>query len=106
MLGKKHEWRALTFTDVQRRLRPLVAPWWFAAGVLTDLSMGQVVGDHDDLDIQALRKDQPVIEQGGWNANKARQTGLGRGPTARIWRRARTRHGAGALSGLREPWGS
>lgn len=51
----------------------LTVPWWIAGGWALDLFLGEQTRDHDDVDVQILRRDQQEIRTllGAWDIQGA-----------------------------------
>ncbi|HEX9037373.1 MAG TPA: aminoglycoside adenylyltransferase [Ktedonobacterales bacterium] len=56
-----------------RFLAPLAAPWWIAGGWAIDLFLGRQTREHEDTDVQVLRRDQYAVRAlfGAWNMEAA-----------------------------------
>jgi aminoglycoside-2''-adenylyltransferase len=44
-------------------LRTFDGPWWIAGGWAADLFLGEQTREHEDVDVVALRRDRPLLEQ-------------------------------------------
>lgn len=56
----------------------LTAPWWIAGGWALDLFLGEQTREHEDIDVQILRRDQQKIRTifGAWDVQEADSGGL------------------------------
>lgn len=52
------EWRPWSPQEVAALFAPLPAPWWISGGWAIDLFLGRQTREHDDIDVQVLRRDQ------------------------------------------------
>lgn len=52
------QWRPWSPREVAALFAPLPAPWWIAGGWAIDLFLGRQSREHEDIDIQVLRRDQ------------------------------------------------
>lgn len=59
--------------EVARFFSSLVVPWWIAGGWALDLFLGAQTRDHDDIDVQILRRDQQEVRVllHGWDVQAA-----------------------------------
>lgn len=62
--------------EVAHFFSPLAIPWWIAGGWAIDLFLGMQTRDHDDIDVQFLRRDQQSIRAlfQGWDIQEAHPT--------------------------------
>lgn len=53
--------------------RDLPVPWWIAGGWALDLFAGRQTREHDDLDVEVLRRDQFAVQRhlAGWDLHTA-----------------------------------
>jgi hypothetical protein len=54
-------WDPLSPQEVGTLLSSLSVPWWIAGGWALDLYLGRQTRDHDDIDVQILRRDQRAV---------------------------------------------
>ena len=54
-------WRAWTPAEVAARLEGVDVPWCVVGGWSIDLSLGRITRQHEDLEIEILRPDFPVV---------------------------------------------
>jgi Aminoglycoside-2''-adenylyltransferase len=50
-------------SDVPDALRAFGGPWWIAGGWAADMFLGEQTREHEDVDVVALRRDRPLLEQ-------------------------------------------
>ena len=69
-LGVWQPWRP---HEVANFFAPLAAPWWIAGGWAIDLFLGRQTREHDDIDVQVLRRDQHAVRAlfGAWDMQAA-----------------------------------
>jgi hypothetical protein len=67
------QWRPLVPRTVQSLFKDATFPWWIAGGWAIDLFLGQHTRQHDDIDVQVLRRDQSAVRQllGAWDVQTA-----------------------------------
>jgi hypothetical protein len=64
MADKAHplgRWQPWSPHEVSVFFAPLSAPWWIAGGWAIDLFLGRQTREHEDIDVQVLRRDQHAI---------------------------------------------
>ncbi len=61
--------------------------WWIAGGWAIDLFVGRQTREHDDIDVQVLRRDQHVVRAAlqGWDVQAAHPEERGRAWPFREW---------------------
>lgn len=66
-------WQPWNPQEVASFFSGLDAPWWIAGGWALDLFLGQQTREHDDIDIQVLRRDQQIVRGalGTWDVQGA-----------------------------------
>jgi hypothetical protein len=66
-------WEPWSPSEVATLLAPLAAPWWIAGGWAIDLFLGKQTREHEDIDVQVLRRDQLAVRAlfGGWDMQAA-----------------------------------
>jgi Aminoglycoside-2''-adenylyltransferase len=66
-------WRPWHPAEVARLFSALTAPWWIAGGWALDLFLGEQTHDHEDIDVQILRRDQQNVREifRGWDVQEA-----------------------------------
>src|SRR5215468_9046114 len=66
-------WQPWQPEDVARFFAPLTVPWWIAGGWAIDLFLGRQTREHEDLDVQVLRRDQRAVRAlfGNWDLEAA-----------------------------------
>jgi hypothetical protein len=52
------QWQPWGPQEVAVFFAPLAAPWWIAGGWAIDLFLGRQTREHEDIDVQVLRRDQ------------------------------------------------
>jgi aminoglycoside-2''-adenylyltransferase len=69
-LGRWEPWRP---GEVAALFTALQAPWWIAGGWAIDLFLGRETREHEDTDVQVLRRDQLAVRAllGGWDVQAA-----------------------------------
>lgn len=69
-------WQPWQPHEVAELFSTLNAPWWIAGGWAIDLFLGTRTREHDDIDIQVLRRDQQAIRAllRGWDVQEAHPT--------------------------------
>jgi hypothetical protein len=67
-------WQSWLPREVASFFSALAVPWWIAGGWALDLFMGSQTRDHDDIDVEFLRRDQRVIRSvlREWDIQEAR----------------------------------
>ncbi len=82
-------WQPWSPHDVARFLAQLAGPWWIAGGWAIDLVLGRQTREHEDIDIQVLRRDQHAVRTlfGGWDMQAALQPPRDEAWPFREWRR-------------------
>jgi len=70
-LGAWQPWRP---QEVAWFFAPLASPWWIAGGWAIDLFLGRQTREHEDIDVQVLRRDQQAVRAlfGVWDMQAAR----------------------------------
>ena len=76
MAGAAHSlgvWQPWSPQDVAQFFALLTVPWWIAGGWAIDLFLGRQTREHEDIDVQILRRDQRVVRAlfGGWDMQAA-----------------------------------
>jgi aminoglycoside-2''-adenylyltransferase len=66
-------WQPWSPQEVAQFFAPLTVPWWIAGGWAIDLFLGRQTREHEDIDVQILRRDQRVIRAlfGAWDVQAA-----------------------------------
>lgn len=66
-------WQPWSPQEVARFFTRLAAPWWIAGGWAIDLFLGRQTREHEDIDIQFLRRDQHAVRAlfGAWDMQAA-----------------------------------
>lgn len=66
-------WRPWSPQAVAAFMAPLAGPWWIAGGWAIDLFLGRQTREHEDIDVQTLRRDQHAVRAlfGGWDVQAA-----------------------------------
>jgi hypothetical protein len=66
-------WRPWSPQEVARFFAPLAVPWWIAGGWAIDLFLGRQTREHEDSDVQILRRDQRAVRVlfGTWDMQAA-----------------------------------
>lgn len=66
-------WRPWSPQEAARLFARLTAPWWISGGWAIDLFLGRQTRQHDDIDIQFLRRDQRAVRAlfDGWDIQAA-----------------------------------
>ena len=66
-------WQPWSPHDVATFFAPLHAPWWIAGGWAIDLFLGRQTREHEDIDVQVLRRDQHAVRTlfGAWDVQAA-----------------------------------
>lgn len=69
-LGRWQPWRP---REVAALFASLRAPWWIAGGWAIDLFLGRQTREHEDIDVQILRRDQHAVRAlfGAWDVQAA-----------------------------------
>jgi Aminoglycoside-2''-adenylyltransferase len=67
--GSLGPWQPWSPQEVAQFFAPLTVPWWIAGGWAIDLFLGRQTREHEDIDVQILRRDQQVIRAlfGAWD---------------------------------------
>lgn len=62
-------WEPLSPDEAAVLFRDFPAPWWIAGGWALDLFIGQQSREHEDLDVEVLRRDQFALQRhlAGWD---------------------------------------
>jgi hypothetical protein len=76
MAGKAHplgQWEPWSPHEVVAFFAPLPALWWIAGGWAIDLFLGKQTREHEDIDVQVLRRDQHAVRAllGTWDVQAA-----------------------------------
>lgn len=68
--GPWHPWQP---EEVASFFSPLTVPWWIAGGWALDLFLGEQTREHEDIDVQILRRDQQEVRTifGTWDVQGA-----------------------------------
>jgi hypothetical protein len=71
--GSLGTWQPWSPQDVARFFAPLATPWWIAGGWAIDLFLGRQTREHEDIDVQILRRDQQAVRAlfGAWDIQAA-----------------------------------
>jgi hypothetical protein len=71
--GSLGPWQPWSPQEVAQFFAPLTVPWWIAGGWAIDLFLGRQTREHEDIDVQILRRDQQVIRAlfGAWDVQAA-----------------------------------
>jgi len=66
-------WRPWQPEEVGRFFSRLSVPWWIAGGWALDLFLGGQTREHEDIDVQILRRDQQDVRAlfNGWDVQEA-----------------------------------
>jgi hypothetical protein len=66
-------WQPWSPHEVAAFFAPLPALWWIAGGWAIDLFLGRQTREHEDIDVQVLRRDQHAVRSllGKWNVQAA-----------------------------------
>ena len=66
-------WQPWLPNEVASFFSALAVPWWIAGGWALELFIGSQTRDHDDIDVQFLRRDQRAIRSilHGWDIQEA-----------------------------------
>lgn len=66
-------WQAWQPAEVASFFASLTVPWWIAGGWALDLFLGEQTRDHEDIDVQILRRDQQEVRAlfGDWDIQGA-----------------------------------
>ncbi|HEX3269221.1 MAG TPA: aminoglycoside adenylyltransferase, partial [Ktedonobacterales bacterium] len=66
-------WEPWSPSDVATFFAPLTVPWWIAGGWAIDLFLGRQTREHEDIDVQILRRDQQAVRAlfGAWDIQAA-----------------------------------
>src|SRR6185437_9910435 len=66
-------WQPWHPREVAAFFAALHTPWWIAGGWAIDLFLGRQTREHEDIDVQILRRDQRVVRAlfGGWDMQAA-----------------------------------
>lgn len=54
-------WQPWQPHEVAELFSALTVPWWIAGGWAIDLYIGTQTREHDDIDVQILRRDQQAV---------------------------------------------
>jgi hypothetical protein len=94
-------WQPWSPHEVSRLFSTLNAPWWIAGGWAIDLFLGAQTREHEDIDVQVLRRDQQAVRAlfRGWDVQEAH-------PTTPInkWPFREWEPGAPLRSGVHDVW--
>lgn len=76
MAGEAHHlgpWQPWSPQEVAAFFASLHVPWWIAGGWAIDLFLGQKTREHEDIDVQVLRRDQHAVRTlfGSWDIQAA-----------------------------------
>jgi hypothetical protein len=55
------QWQPWSPQEVAALFAPLPAPWWIAGGWAIDLFLGRQTREHEDIDVQVVRRDQHSV---------------------------------------------
>lgn len=71
-------WQPWSPEEVARFFSALTVPWWIAGGWGLDLFLGEQTREHEDIDVQILRRDQQEVRTllGEWDVQGANPGGL------------------------------
>jgi hypothetical protein len=71
--GSLGAWRPWSPQEVAQFFAPLAAPWWIAGGWAIELFLGRRTREHEDVDVQILRRDQQAVRAlfGAWDMQAA-----------------------------------
>jgi hypothetical protein len=71
--GSLGPWQPWSPQEVAQFFAPLTVPWWIAGGWAIDLFLGRQMREHEDIDVQILRRDQQAIRAlfGAWDVQAA-----------------------------------
>lgn len=58
-----HAWSPLSVPRVAALFAPADFPWWLAGGHAIELAVGRAFREHDDLDVQILRRDSAAARR-------------------------------------------
>ncbi len=66
-------WQSWQPNEVAQLFSALAIPWWIAGGWAVDLFLGEQTRNHEDIDVQFLRRDQQNIRAllQGWDVQEA-----------------------------------
>jgi hypothetical protein len=66
-------WQPWSPQDVATFFATLSVPWWIAGGWAIDLFLGRQTREHEDIDVQVLRRDQRAVRTlfGAWDMQAA-----------------------------------
>ena len=66
-------WQAWQPAEVTKFFSALTVPWWIAGGWAIDLFLGEQTREHEDIDVQILRRDQREVRAifRGWDMQGA-----------------------------------
>ncbi len=94
-------WRPWSPQDVAGFFAPLPVPWWIAGGWAIDLFLGRQTREHEDIDVQILRRDQQVVRAlfGGWDMQAALPL-----PRDEAWPFQLWRHGEDLDAAIHDIW--
>lgn len=81
-------WQPWSPQEVARFFAPLSIPWWIAGGWAIDLFLGRQTREHEDIDVQILRRDQQAVRAlfGAWDVQAALQPPRDEAWPFRPWR--------------------
>lgn len=86
------QWRPWSPQQVAALFARLPAPWWIAGGWAIDLFLGRQAREHQDIDVQILRRDQDDVQAlfDTWDVQAALQPPRDETWPFRTWRRGET----------------
>ena len=66
-------WQPWQPEEVAKLFSTLTVPWWIAGGWALDLFLGEQTREHEDIDVQFLRRDQQEVRAifRGWDVQEA-----------------------------------
>lgn len=105
--GRWQPWRP---REVAAFFAALRAPWWISGGWAIDLFLGRQTREHEDIDVQVLRRDQYAVRAllGAWDAQAALPPPRDETWPFRPWRRDETLdlaiHDIWLRPAATEPW--
>jgi len=106
-LGRWQPWHP---REVAAFFASLQAPWWISGGWAIDLFLGRQTREHEDIDVQVLRRDQQAVRAhfGAWDVQAALQPPRDESWPFRLWRRDETLdlaiHDIWLRTTATEPW--
>jgi len=80
-------WQPWSPCEVSSFFTGLTAPWWIAGGWALDLFIGRQTREHEDIDVQVLRRDQQAVRAilGTWDVQEAHPPAYPGGWPFREW---------------------